>query len=192
MLGATTTPLREVLFLTEVVWIVLEIRQAAMRRPEARRADRGSRIVLPLCYAAGYVAAVVLVRVAPAAAIRPQLAADCLGLVLLWSGVTLRLWCFRTLGRYFTFTVQTSGDQPVISSGPYRIVRHPSYAGVLLAFAGVGLFFHNYASLLALVAGVAVGVAYRIRVEEHAMLRDLGAPYQAYAAGRKRIVPFVW
>ena len=66
------------------------------------------------------------------------------GLVLLlWGGVALRLWSFRTLGRYFTFTVQTSADQPVITDGPYRVVRHPSYAGILLAVMGIGLFIES-------------------------------------------------
>ena len=113
-------------------------------------------------------------------------------LVLLWCGVALRLWSFRTLGRYFTFTVQTSADQPVITDGPYRVVRHPSYAGILLAVMGIGLFIGNWLSFAILTAFVTCGVVFRIRVEERALLQELGEPYRAYAAAHKRLVPFVW
>jgi protein-S-isoprenylcysteine O-methyltransferase Ste14 len=81
----------------------------------------------------GAVVAIVASQSAPAAAIRPAAVAAWIGLGIFWCGIALRLWSFRTLGRYFTVTVQTSGDQPVITSGPYRAIRHPSYAGILLA-----------------------------------------------------------
>ena len=57
---------------------------------------------------------------------------------------SLRLWSFHTLGRYFTLTIQTSSDQPVIADGPYRLIRHPSYAGLLLIIMAVGLFIGNW------------------------------------------------
>jgi len=109
------------------------------------------------------------------------------------SGVALRAWCFHTLGHYFTLTVQTSADQPVITAGPYRMLRHPSYTGLLLALLGVGtVALRNWLSLLVLVVAVGAGLVYRIRVEERALLRDLGADYRSYADNHKRLVPFVW
>jgi protein-S-isoprenylcysteine O-methyltransferase Ste14 len=48
------------------------------------------------------------------------------------------------LGHYFTFTVMTSANQPVITTGPYRVLRHPSYAGILLVLAGIGLSYGNW------------------------------------------------
>jgi hypothetical protein len=50
------------------------------------------------------------------------------------------------LGRFFTFTAQTSPDQPVISAGPCRVISHPGYAGCLLAIVGVGFLFDNWAT----------------------------------------------
>jgi isoprenylcysteine carboxyl methyltransferase (ICMT) family protein YpbQ len=41
--------------------------------------------------------------------------------------VALRGWSFAALGQYFTFTVMVSSDQPVVTAGPYRVLRHPSY-----------------------------------------------------------------
>jgi hypothetical protein len=60
----------------------------------------------------------------------------------------------HTLGRYFTFTVQTSRDQPVITARPYRLIRHPSYAGLLMVIVAVGLFIGNWLSLLCLIVAV--------------------------------------
>jgi protein-S-isoprenylcysteine O-methyltransferase Ste14 len=183
---------RDLLLATAAVWLVLELRQAGNTRAEAVTADRGSRPVLRVATAIGVVVALVAARVLPGAAIGPRAGAAWLGLALLWCGIALRLWAFRTLGRYFTFTVQTSGDQPVIDAGPYRFVRHPSYSALLLAVTGLGLFIGNWASLVCLVVGVTVGLVYRIRIEEEALLRDLGDRYRDYAARHKRLVPLIW
>ena len=111
---------------------------------------------------------------------------------LLWAAIALRQWSFRTLGSYFTFTVQTSPDQTVVTTGPYRFVRHPAYSALLLAAAAGGLYVGNWLSLVALVATVAAGLAYRITVEERALTDDIGPAYRDYAATHKRLVPFVW
>jgi len=87
----------------------------------------------------------------------------------------VRFWGFQTLGRYFTFTVQTSSDQPVITAGPYGLVRHPSYAAILVAVVGLGLLIGNWWSLILLTAAVACGLVFRIHVEERVLVQDLGA-----------------
>src|SRR6202030_2597545 len=109
--------------------------------------------------------------VAPSATIRPAVVADWIGLVLFCGGIAFRLWSFHTLGRYFTFTVQTSSDQPVITEGPYRIVRHPGYLGLVLAITGIGFQFGNWASAIALAVVATAGLMYRINVEERALLQ---------------------
>jgi protein-S-isoprenylcysteine O-methyltransferase Ste14 len=88
--------------------------------------------------------------------------------------------------------VQTSNDQPIITAGPYRIVRNPGYTGLLLAIVGIGFLFGNWASAIALPLVGTAGLIYRIRVEERALLRALGDRYRDYAATRKRLVPLVW
>jgi protein-S-isoprenylcysteine O-methyltransferase Ste14 len=183
---------RDLLTATVVVWLVLEARQSTNRRPEAVTADRGSRPVLRVVTVVGAIGAIAAAQLVPAAAIGAPAVAAWVGLVICWCGIALRLWSFRTLGRYFTFTVQTSSDQPVITAGPYRVIRHPSYAGILLAVIGIGLFIANWLSLACLVVAVTAGVVYRIRIEERALEADLGDDYRLYAATRKRLVPFVW
>jgi protein-S-isoprenylcysteine O-methyltransferase Ste14 len=186
------TPLAAVLWVvTMIVWVAFELRQSATERSEAKNADRGSLILLRVFYPVGVILAIVLAK-RQALRIHPLVVATWLGLALLWCGVTLRLWSFMTLGRYFTFTVQTSDDQPVITTGPYRVVRHPGYAGLLLAILGLGFLIDSWGSLVALALSLSIPMVYRIRVEERALARDLGGRYQTYAKGRKRLIPFIW
>jgi len=183
--------MRWILIGTAGCWMVLELRQSVARRPEAAKANRASEVLFRLIVAIGALGAGAL-SAATSATIRPAGLADGIGLVLFWSGIALRLWSFHTLGRYFTFTVQTSSNQPVIADGPYRLIRHPSYAGLLLAIMGVGLFIGNWVSLLFLTVAATCGFAFRIRVEERALTQNLGDRYRDYAATHKRLVPFIW
>ncbi len=177
---------------TAVIWVVLELRQAVKHRPEGVKASWSGEVIFRLVVVIGALAATVLLRVAPWAAIRHTAVAAWIGLGFLWGGIALRFWSFRTLGRYFTFIVQTSHDQPVITNGPYRFICHPSYAGFLLAVMGLGLFIGNWLSLIGLTIAFACGFVFRIRVEERALLQALGDDYRDYAATHKRLVPFIW
>ncbi len=178
--------------LTGLAWVALELRQSLHSRPEARHDDRGSRVVIGVAAAVGVLLAIAARRGLPDLAIGDPVVAAWCGLVLLVAGRALRQWSFWTLGRYFTFTVQTSADQTVITTGPYRFVRHPAYSALLLAAAAGGLYVGNWLSLVALVVAVTAGLVYRITVEERALSQDVGAAYRDYAATHKRLVPFVW
>jgi protein-S-isoprenylcysteine O-methyltransferase Ste14 len=178
---ATGGVLSALFALSVVVWLATEVMQALRRRSTAKNSDRSS----------GVVVAEFALRV-PAAALPVSAALFGLSLTALWCGMGLRWWSFRTLGRYFTFNVMTSPDQPVITAGPYRVLRHPSYAGLLLALLGVGLAFGNWLSLAGLMAFASIGMLNRIRVEEAALSTAFGDRYADFARTRKRLVPFVW
>lgn len=115
-----------------------------------------------------------------------------LGLLIAWLGLLLRWWSFVSLGQYFTVVVQTSEDQPVVDRGPYRVLRHPSYTGVLLAFAGCGLMMGNWVSTIGAVGVLLAALIFRLRIEERALEAALGDRYRVFAAGRARLVPHVW
>jgi protein-S-isoprenylcysteine O-methyltransferase Ste14 len=175
-----------------VIASALELVGALRRRPEATKKDRGSFIVLRICIIPGVVLLGLSVKFVPAAEIRPPLGAAIAGIVIFSAGESLRVWSRITLGRYFTYQVMTSKDQPVITSGPYRILRHPSYAGLLLMVIGVGAAFGNWLGLAALTLATLLGLSYRIYVEEKALLEELGDNYHTYAEHHKRLIPFVW
>lgn len=181
-----------ILALSLGVWIVFEIRQGLNRRPGATNTDRRSLLVLQAIVTAGILVATVAVRVATFAAFAYTAAVMVVSLAVVWAGIGLRWWSFRTLGQYFTFQVMTSADQPVITTGPYRFLRHPSYLGILLILGGLGLGYGNWLSLAAITLIPLLGFINRIRVEEAALATALGSAYVTYAAGRKRLIPFVW
>ena len=83
-------------------------------------------------------------------------------------------------------------DHRVVTDGPYAVVRHPGYAGSIVALIGLGLATAN---LLSIVIFTAVGLLVFVRtikVEEAALTAALGQPYVDYARDRARLVPGVW
>jgi protein-S-isoprenylcysteine O-methyltransferase Ste14 len=172
--------------------VLLELRQSITHRPKGVKANWRAEVMFRLIVGAGALAATVLAGVAQSARIPDAALADWIGLALFWGGVSLRLWSFHTLGQYFTVTVQTTGDQPVVTDGPYRVIRHPGYAALLLIFMAAGLLMGNWWSLICLTVAMTCGLVLRIRVEEGALTQNLGDAYRDYAATHKRLVPLIW
>lgn len=114
-----------------------------------------------------------------------------IGVTLLLLGSLLRRYCWRTLGEYFTGDVRARSDQPVIRSGPYRLVRHPSYTGAMMMFIGIGLALGNVLGLILLLVTTLVAYGYRVAVEERALVAAIGDPYRVYMTECKRFIPYI-
>lgn len=110
-------------------------------------------------------------------------------IVLFAGGVALRLTAIRALGQLYTHHVLRREQHRLITTGPYRPVRHPAYTGMLLANLGFVLFFHHLVSVVAMVLLTAV-LVWRIRTEERVLWSIPG--YPEYATGRARVLPGVW
>jgi protein-S-isoprenylcysteine O-methyltransferase Ste14 len=113
------------------------------------------------------------------------------GVLLMILGSLLRRYCWRTLGESFTGDVSVRPDQQIISSGPYRLVRHPSYTAGMLMYIGIGLALGSWFSLALLTIATYATYSYRVIVEERVLLDALGEPYAAYMKERKRFIPYV-
>lgn len=113
------------------------------------------------------------------------------GLGLYVLGQALRGWAIATLGDWFQGALVVQAGQHVVESGPYRLIRHPAYAGGILRAAGTGLVLDNWLSVALLTAGMTVFVAVRIRREER-ILRASLVPYEEYERRTARIVPGIW
>jgi protein-S-isoprenylcysteine O-methyltransferase Ste14 len=131
-------------------------------------------------------------RLAPGAGMGDGVAVFAVGMMLFATGTVLRWASFWALGQYFTFTVDVSADQDVITRGPYRVLRHPGYTGGLLAMIGIGVIYANWVGLAGFAVPCLVIIIWRIRIEEAALFKTAGAAYRAYAAHHKRLVPLVW
>jgi protein-S-isoprenylcysteine O-methyltransferase Ste14 len=114
------------------------------------------------------------------------------GLVLMVAGTALRRAAIRALWSYFTVNVSILEGQRVIRRGLYGVVRHPSYAGLLLRYLGLGLAFADWPSAALVFLPLLAATVYRIRVEEEALGEHFGEEYAAYARETKRLVPGIY
>ncbi|HWL39558.1 MAG TPA: isoprenylcysteine carboxylmethyltransferase family protein [Gemmatimonadaceae bacterium] len=170
---------------------LLILRRAGQRVTTAGSQDRSIRVMT-----AGMSAALVFafpLAFLDAWSFRPELhtPAFIIGVLLIFLGSLIRRWCFRTLGEYFTGDIQARPGQPVIRTGPYDFVRHPSYTGGMLMYLGIGLALCNWLSVAVLVLTGVATYAYRVRAEERLLLGTLGEPYRVYMRERKRFIPYV-
>ena len=111
------------------------------------------------------------------------------GLTLIVAGVAIRAWSIITLGRFFQYSIRIQSGHTVVTTGPYRFVRHPSYTGLSLGVAGYALACGDVWSLLAAAVLAGIGLTVRIRVEERQLRESLGADYATFAAHHKRLIP---
>ena len=114
------------------------------------------------------------------------------GIATIVAGGLLRRHCWRLLGESFTGDVRVREDQPIISGGAYRFLRHPSYTAGVLLNTGIGIALGSWASMLLLAVSSVAAYVYRMNVEEHALLTVVGEPYRDFMRTRKRLIPFIY
>ena len=105
-----------------------------------------------------------------------------LGVIVMWLGLATRVLAIAALGGAFRTTVEGDARQAVVSTGPYKRIRHPAYAGLLLVVAGIGLAIGNWLSFAVCLVVPLPGVVRRIHVEEAEL-------NQATTA---RLIPWLW
>ena len=111
-----------------------------------------------------------------------------IGLALIILGIVIRWNAILTLKRYFTVDVAITKDHKIIDQGIYKYIRHPSYAGSLISFLGLGLTFSNWLSVIVIVIPIMTAFLYRVKVEEEALLEAFGDDYRAYMDRTKRLI----
>jgi protein-S-isoprenylcysteine O-methyltransferase Ste14 len=127
-----------------LIWRVMEVGVdiSTFKRLRAgiQRQDKGSHVVLLCLIVIGLLLGGLLALKVPATAITS--APDILfwlGILLIYAGIALRFYAITVLGAFFTTTVAVASEQTVIETGPYRLIRHPSYTGLLMILLGLGL-----------------------------------------------------
>ncbi|GAB0106211.1 phosphatidylethanolamine N-methyltransferase family protein [Nocardia sp. JMUB6875] len=182
--------------ITTWVWLAFEIAlrvRDRVRGTGSTAADGRTRFTIMLLVAGSMVAANVVVVFLPAdSPLRfpgPAVAWQIAGIALMWLGLVVRTWAIVVLGKHFRTTVEVDADQPVIEHGPYQWIRHPSYTGVLLITLGFGIATATLPSLLLTTVIPTYAFLRRINLEEKALVATLGAPYETYRLGTKRLVP---
>lgn len=113
-------------------------------------------------------------------------------LVLLIAGLVIRWTAIFTLGQSFSTNVAIHAKQTLHKTGLFRWVRHPSYTGMLLIFAAIGINERNWVSLAIMLVFPTAALLYRIRVEEMALAEAFGKEYVEYSRVTRRLVPWIY
>lgn len=178
-----------------IVWTALALSTAALRLPGTpSRYDRSQIVQRTVLGVGGFL---VLLVVGPweYTHLDGPLPRDGIlawaGIGLFASGTFLYGWAMWALHGEFTIRLSVQGDHRLVTSGPYRIVRHPGYFGFVLAMPGMAFALGSVA-MLAFGAVIVAWIVSRIRVEEAMLLEQFGDEYRDYQRRTKRLIPFVY
>lgn len=174
-----------------VAWAALEL---VLRRPGEASRLTGSpmdRWTTPLLVA-GYVVAVVTPLVLAPMGLGAAGDVAWVGVGLAVLGLALRAWAMATLGSSYTRTLRTEASQQLVTTGPYRWLRHPGYAGSLLVWVGATLAFGTWLGAVIVAALMLGAYAWRIRGEEAMLEASFGRAYLDYAACTSRLIPGIY
>ena len=173
------------------VWVVMarRVKKTALRESLARRAAH----ILPLLLAAG------LIFVCPPGqgwwtctdVLRRLVWLAPLGACLVMAGLGFAVWARLVLARNWSGIVTLKHDHELVRSGPYGIVRHPIYTGLLTALLGTAIAIDQWRGVLALTIVTASFVA-KMRTEEAFMRRAFGQAYLEYCGSVAALIPGVW
>ncbi len=179
----------------EAKWALRQRRRNRRRSPQPLATERRSTYVLLTALALGEVGAASLLRCTRPARLRltgDRATTTLIALPGVWAGLALRHWAVACLGEHFRGTVDVRPGQPVVRTGPYRYLRHPSYAGGLIMVACAGFCLDHLPAQLVLTGSALAGCCYRIHIEDTVLTSVLGADYADYAAHTARLIPGIW
>ena len=174
-------------------WIAAWTAAALATKPSARREPMLSRLLH-----LGPLALAVLLLWGPEPPVEalrtrfvpPSTAIGWSGAALVAAGLAFTAWARLHLGTNWSGIVTVKRDHELVTSGPYALVRHPIYTGLVLAFFGSALALGEARGLLA-VAVVFASLWRKLRLEERWMGEQFGADYERYRARVRALVPFV-
>jgi protein-S-isoprenylcysteine O-methyltransferase Ste14 len=166
-----------------VFWVYWLVSAASAKEGSHPRRSRLPRLLI-------IVLVIVLLRVFGAG----RLAIDdpileTLGAVLFLAGLGMAVWARLYLGRNWGMPMTRKDEPELVTSGPYRLVRHPIYSGILLAMLGTALATDLYWLIVLIVMGTYF--LYSARVEEKLMADIFPNTYPSYKASTKMLIPFV-
>jgi len=114
------------------------------------------------------------------------------GMAVFALGFIIRWTAIYQLGRMFTVNVVISDKHTLKTTGLYRMMRHPSYTGLLLIIAGLGISLGSLLSLLVMFIPSFIALNYRISIEEQALIEEFGQQYTDYKKRVKKLVPGIY
>ena len=171
-----------------IVWLIGAIRT----KPTARSQSAASRVVHIALLGAAFVMMFGRVPLGPLdLAMFPESAMIAYGgLALVVAGVALAIWARFMLGGNWSASVTIKDHHTITRSGPYRMVRHPIYSGILLGLLGTALVQNRVRQFIGLVL-VFIAMWTKLQIEEQFLERQFGPEYLEYKRNVRALIPFV-
>jgi|SRR5580704_7871762 protein-S-isoprenylcysteine O-methyltransferase Ste14 len=113
-----------------------------------------------------------------------------LGAALTVAGLLFAVWAREHLGRNWSHSVTIKHGHELITTGPYALVRHPIYTGILAGFLGTAIAFSQVRGFIAF-ASIFLGFWVKLRMEEQWMRSQFGETYATYARQTASLVPYL-
>lgn len=188
-------PYKYALYAAYAIWALPEMVDASRRDDDHERdLDSNSKYLLYVIIGVVVFADFELGWVAPSWATFGTAAVPLfwLGILLVLVGVTVRWYSVRVLGAAFSRSVTVTESQEIVETGPYAIVRHPTYTGALLTFVGLGFALGTWPGLVLTAVLTGIGYGYRIHVEERALRGHLDGYADYCERTPYRLVPGIY
>ena len=115
-----------------------------------------------------------------------------LGIIIYIAGFLIRWTAVYQLGKMFTVDVAIANEHILKTNGLYKVVRHPSYLGLILIIAGLGLCLNSWLSFIIMFVPTFIAISYRITVEEKALTEEFGDQYTHYKGNVKKLIPGIF
>jgi protein-S-isoprenylcysteine O-methyltransferase Ste14 len=177
------------------VWLILWLLAAFASKRTVQRQSQSSRMAQAALTVFGFYLIFGPVRWFPLQVFRHAVfAADnttaWIGLALVAAGMLFSFWARAVIGRNWSGTVTVKEDHELVRRGPYRLVRHPIYTGLLAAATGTAVIYLRPLGFVGVLV-IAAGLWYKLRMEEEFMLQQFGDEYQIYRTQVRALIPFV-
>jgi len=175
-----------------ILWLG-EVFLFKIRQPRADYEERRSFLFIAFVIVILITATIILTRYdlfVITEAVRPTM--RIIGLAIYFLGLALRYVARIYLGRYFSTHVRIQADHQLIIVGPYRILRHPLYVGLLLLVVGVPLYIGNWLTFIIALISLTGLLNIRILHEERMLLLKFGSVYSTYLKQSYRFIPFIY
>jgi protein-S-isoprenylcysteine O-methyltransferase Ste14 len=114
-----------------------------------------------------------------------------LGILVALLGLSLRLWANQVLGAFYTRTLKVVENQIIVQGGPYHIIRHPGYLGMISVWSGIATATTNWIMLLIVLVVTLSAYVYRIENEEKMLLTEQ-VGYSEYRSRTWRLLPLIY
>lgn len=165
--------------------------------PEARSrdagpSDKGTTRVLGAVFAFSFVTYVVASFLAAFGAAKFPVRVAWAGVVGMIFGLALRMWAAVVLGSSYTRTLRIQDTQKLVQDGPYGVVRHPGYAGIVVMWISASLATGDWLAPIVIVPVMLSAYVLRISAEERMIEMAFGENFRDYARKTCRLVPFIY